>query len=588
MSLTAAFQIGRSGLNAAQVGIQVTGNNLSNAATPGYTRQGVTLNPSPEYRSGNVMLGRGVEVAGVRRMVDDAIQGRLFSGTADDAGAQANLRLLSGVESTLNELSDQNLDLSSQLSDFFNSWSELANTPNQSSARALVVQKGQSLASFVRSLSQDLVDQRNAVDTELRQTVTNANDLLDQVARLNVEIVSAEQGGANAGAASGLRDRRDALLTRLSEFMDISSIEQPSGAVDVLVGSTPIVLAGVSRGVQLSTELVDGETVLSVTTKDKNEKLTIDKGRVGSLLSRREDLVNNTLDTLDTLSQRIIFEVNRVHSTGFGLTPYTNLTGSTRVAPGDLTRSLNDPANTTFADQPFQAKSGSFLITVTDVNTNSSQSVQINVDLDGLDAANLPGYTNDTSITSLSAAIAAALGPRGTSAVNTQGQLSVSAASGYKISFAEDTSGVLATLGVNSYFTGTGAADIDVRKDLLTTPGLLAVAQRSNGNTTDNAGALAIANIRGKPLNELDGNSVLSYWDQAVQAVGVRTDAAKTSAGAAQTVKENLEAQRAAISGVSTDEEAINLITYQNLYQANARFISTVNELTQTLINLAR
>lgn len=588
MSLSAAFQIGRSGLTAAQVGIQVTGNNLANAATPGYTRQQVSLNPSSEYRLGSLLLGRGVEVAGIRRTVDAALQNRTLDGTADDAAAQSDFTLLSTVESTLNELSDSNLDLSSQLSDFFNAWSELANTPNQSSARSLVVQKGQSLASFVQSIHQDLVDQRGSVDTELRQRSRDADDLLSRIAGLNVQIVAAEQGGRSDGAASGLRDQRDTLLGKLSELTEISAIEQPSGAVDVLVGSTPIVLGGVSRGVQLSTEIVNGETTVKVTTKDKNEKLNIEKGALGSLLARREDLVNGTIDALDTLAQRVIFEVNKVHSTGSGLTPYTSLTGERRVAPADLTRSFNDPANTTFASLPFKPRSGVIQLTITDTTTNSSQTVQVPVDLDGLTNANLPGYADDTSITTLAAALNTALGTRGTSGVNTQGQLSLNAASGYKVSFREDTSGVLAALGVNSYFTGTGASDIGVRSDLLTAPNLLAVASSSNGTAVDNGAALAIAGIRGRPLTELGGQSVLDYWSQAVQTVGVRTDAAKTAAGASSAVRQNLESQRAAISGVSTDEEAINLITYQSLYQANARFISTVNELTQTLINLAR
>jgi flagellar hook-associated protein 1 FlgK len=591
VSLTAAFQIGRSGLNAAQVGIQVTGNNLANAATPGYTRQQVFLNPAAEYRLGNLMLGRGVEVAGVRRMVDGALQDRLMKGTADDAGAQTNLRLLSGVEATLNELSDQNLDLSSQLTGFFNAWSELANTPNQASARALVVQKGQSLAAFMRSMQQSLVEQRTAVDTELRQTISNADDLLTQVARLNTQIVTAEQGGSasgNEGAAAGLRDQRDQMLSRLAELMDVSTIEQPSGAVDVLVGSTPVVLAGISRGVQLVTQVVDGETQVHLATKDKNEKLNLTSGQIGALLGRREDLVNDTLNTLDTLAQRLIYEVNRVHSTGSGLTPYTALTATTRIPAGSESLALNDPTNAAMADLPFKPTSGSFLLNITDTTTNSTQTVQINVDLDGLTSANTPGFTDDTSLLTLASSIATALGSRGSVGIDAQGRLGINAASGYKLSFSQDSSGVLAALGLNSYFTGTGASDIDVRSDLLSAPGLLAVAQTSGGTTTDNAAALAVSAIRNKTLSELGGNSLTQYWEQAAQAVGVRTDSAKTAAGAASAVKSNLEAQRSAISGVSTDEEAINLINYQRLYEANARFISTVNELTQILINLAR
>jgi flagellar hook-associated protein 1 FlgK len=583
MSLNAAFQIGRTALTAAQVGIQVTGNNISNASSPGYTRQQVMLNPSSSYRLGNINLGRGVDVAEIRRMTDQALQGRLLAGTAADAGAQTDFRLLSNVEATLNELSGS--DLTTQLGRFFNAWSELANAPATSAARSLVVQQGKSLAGFVKTMRQSLVDQRNQADTELAQTASRANDLVTQIANLNTAVVSAEQG--TAGGAASLRDQRDQLVGQLAQLMDVSTVEQPNGSLDVLVGSTPVVLAGTARGVQFIQEAQNGQTVVRIATRDNSENLIIASGQLGSLLARREDLVNDTLASLDTLSQRLIYEVNKIHSTGSGTQPLTSITASNAVGATDLALAFNDPTNKTFAQLPFRPKSGSFLVTITDTATNSAQTVRINVDLDGLDNANNPGFANDTSLTSLTASISAALGSRGTATITGDGKLKLDAASGYKLSFGEDTSGVLATLGMNSFFTGTGSSDIDVRADLATNPGRLSTAQSVGGQPSDNGAALAIAALRNQPVAELGNNSINAYWDQAVQSVGTRTDSAKTTAGAAAAVKQNLEAQRAAVSGVSIDEEAVNLISYQRLYEASARYINVVNDMTQTLINLA-
>jgi flagellar hook-associated protein 1 FlgK len=106
------------------------------------------------------------------------------------------------------------------------------------------------------------------------------------------------------------------------------------------------------------------------------------------------------------------------------------------------------------------------------------------------------------------------------------------------------------------------------------------------GTPADNAAALAITGLRDLNLDGLGGRSISQSWQDEVQSIGLRTDAAMTRADATTLVRQNLDAQRTAVSGVNVDEEAINLLTYQRQYQGAARFISVVDELTQTLINL--
>ena len=148
--------------------------------------------------------------------------------------------------------------------------------------------------------------------------------------------------------------------------------------------------------------------------------------------------------------------------------------------------------------------------------------------------------------------------------------------------------GLLATLGVNSYFTGTSAADISVNNEVIASPSLLSAGNVVDGQSNDNGAAMGIVALRDTPLSALNGTTFNGQWDQAVQSIATQTDAAKTTTEAATTVKESLDAQRSAISGVNVDEEAINLITYQRQYQASARFISVVDDLTQTLLGLVR
>jgi flagellar hook-associated protein 1 len=580
MGLTSSLTIGRSALSAAQVAIQVTGNNFANASTPGYSRQIVDLTPAAEARQGRFVLGRGVDIGGIRRQVDTALQSRLWAATSNDAAASMNSSLLSQLEATINELSDN--DLSSEFARFFQSWSELANSPNREGARALVVQQGKTLAGAIRALRSDLAGMRGQVDTQLGANVLQADNLLTQVADLNVQIVNAETGSATA---NGLRDQRDQLVAQLSELMDVSTIEQPNGALDVLVGSTPVVLNGVSRGIELRRVTEDGSTSVSVRVKADGTELSVKSGAVGGLLAQRGQAVNEVIDRLDKVSSQLIFQVNRIHSSGYSQTPITSVTG-TRVMPAiDAARALNDPANSVMGALPFKPVNGGFNVTMTNVQTGQTQTVRVNVDLDGINSSGAQGFQDDTSVNSLAAELANI--PNLAATVNADGTLSIDAGSGYTVAFSEDSSGVLAALGVNTYFTGQDASDIDIRQALVDSPGLLSTGKLVGGQPSDNGAALDIVGLRDAANTELGGESLSGSWRGAVQKIGADAGAAQTRASAAGTVRESLEAQRQAVSGVSLDEEAINLLNYQRMYQGAARFITAVDELTQTLLAMA-
>lgn len=579
MSLSTSLQIGRSALTAGQMAIQIAGNNVSNATTPGYSRQTLSLTPTQDTRFGGNFIGRGVNVQAIRRQVDDALQARLWSGLSAESAGSTDLRLLGGVENVMNALGGTNL--STQLNAFFNSWSTLADTPGAGGPRALVVQQGQQLSSYVKNLRSQLVDQRLQVDRELGTSVLRADDLLSQIANLNTQIVTAENG---QGVANGLRDQRDALITELSKFMDITAVQQANGNVDILVASQPVVLAGQTRGLQLKFEDDNGTTVISVTTRDNQEKLAITSGTVGSLMRQRNELVTDTIQRVDNIARNLIHEVNRIYSQGSNGQPVSSYQGLTAVGASDLARSFNDPANATFQALNFRPTSGKFSVTVTNNATGSSQTVNIPIDLDGINSSFAPGFANDTSMNSLIASLNGVSNLTATTGPN--GGLVVNAASGFSVSFSDDTSGVLAVLGVNTYFTGTDASDIAVRSDLVASPATLNAARTENGARADNGAALALSRLRSQTITGLNGETFNAAWNGATQAVAVRVTSSKTNAEATKLVRENLDAQRSSISGVSMDEEAINLVNYQRQYQAGARFISVVDEMTQTLLQL--
>ena len=175
--------------------------------------------------------------------------------------------------------------------------------------------------------------------------------------------------------------------------------------------------------------------------------------------------------------------------------------------------------------------------------------------------------------------------PNVTAAVNAERAFTLTADSGYEISFSDDTSGALAALGINTFFTGRSANTIEVNQVLLDDPTVLAVGAGHVPGSNDTA--LAIAALQDVALDELGGVSLREYWQNSVNSLAVRTSAANAAVESAQLVRESLYSQVQAVSGVSLDEESINLLTFQRQFQAAARFISVIDETLQILLNLA-
>jgi flagellar hook-associated protein 1 FlgK len=365
--------------------------------------------------------------------------------------------------------------------------------------------------------------------------------------------------------------------------MDVTPVEQANGSLDILVGSTPVVLGARSRGIELQRRTENGQLAVSVNVREDGQALSIDGGQIGASLANRDGAIARTIDKLDTLTSQLIFEVNKLHSTGSNASGFTTTRGSLSIPTADRALALNDPTNQTFAGLPFRAVSGGFTIQVK-APGGATQSVRVNVDLDGRDASGAIGFGGDTTPEDIRAALDAV--PGITAQFGADGKLKLDADPGFSFSFSDDSSGALAVLGVNSYFTGTSASDIDIRQELKDSPSLLATGRLDNGTFVENGAALAIAGLQDRSLSALGGQSINAWWIDSAQQLGVEADAAKNHAEATTIVRESLDAQRNAVSGVSIDEESVNLLTFQRQYQGAARFISIVDEMTQTLIAL--
>lgn len=568
MSITGALQIGRSGLVAGQAGIEAAGNNLANVSTRGYHRQRVELIPQGrEQLVSGGFLGRGVVVQQIVRQIDQALEARIRSSVSDQSASLVRQEILEQIETLQNEFSDN--DLSTHLSEFFNAFSALANNPQDLATRSLVVQQAQTLTTFAKGLRSDLLDLRTQVDGQIDTAVNTANDLLGRIQETNRLIAEVEGGGR--AEAHDLRDQREILLTELSEYLDISVVEQPNGPLDVFVGSLPLVLNGKSRGLEVRRETVDGQLNISVNISADGSPLKPTSGKIAALTGSRQDDIIGAVDTLDQFTHQLIFEVNRLHSQGQGLDGYDELTSDFRVEDSAL--ALNDPDT----GLSFTPEHGSFQLHVTQTSTGQRNTSVIDIDLDGI------GPGGDTTLDSLAASIDAVAGV--TASVTADGRLNIQAdGNDLTLTFSDDTSGVLASLGLNSFFTGTDATNAQVHQSIQDDPARIAAAL---GHVVgDNRNAQAIAALRDQPLDELSGRSITDFWGRHVEDYALRTSRAGNKIDSDSLVRETLQAQQQSISGVNVDEEAIDLLAFQRAYQGSARFISVVDELMQTLLSL--
>lgn len=565
MSLIGALNIGSTALAVSQTQLQTTGNNIANANTPGYTRQvaGQVALPTQQIQPGR-FIGTGVDLTGIKRQIDQALESRLRAATSDTAAADNSQQWLGRVESTFNALSGN--DLSAQLSTFFNSWSNLANTPQNAGLRQVVLANGGTVAQTFQDLRGQLVNLSGDSTGQLKTLAGQANDLAQRVADLNAQIVVTE--GGTGGTAGSLRDARDQALKQLSQLVDVQTIEQPSGAVNVYVGSEPLVSNAQNRGIAVKQGTVNGLAINSVVFKADGGTINITSGQLGSLNTVQKQ-VGDAVAKLDSQANALIFQLNKIHASGQGLQGAAGFTASNTVT--DPTVALNNPKS----GLKFSANNGSFVIHVKQTGTGLVTSTLVQVDLNG--------QPTDTTLNSLKSSLA---GINGVNATIANGRLSIAAASpDVQISFSQDSSGALSALGINNFYTGGNARDIAVNQTLAAQPSLLAAAK--NGSPGDNQTALAIAALEGQPIASLNGASLKDSYQALVNGIATSTSAAKTNAEAAKSITDTLQAQRDALSGVSIDEEAINLLKQQRAFQGAAKLITAVDEMMKTLLAMA-
>jgi flagellar hook-associated protein 1 len=565
MSLFSTIQSSATALQVNQLGLQVVSNNVANANTPGYIRQELVQSTGPSVLVGGVVLGYGVRATGVQQKYDQFTADQLRSTSSELAMSKTLDDNYGQIESLFNEMTS--IDLSTKMSNFSNSIQDALNQPGNTSLKRLVVEQGQTLATSIRKIDSQLQGVQKQINQGIHSAATEINRLIGGIAKLNVQIVKMEGGGAVASDAVGLRDQREQLLNSLANYIDIHTSEQTSGSMTVFVGGDYLVAEGIQRPVTVKLNDNGEKSFFEIRTADTDMPLQIAGGQVKGLYDSRDKAAGNVSAKLDEFTRTLIEQFNTIHSQGQGTSGFNKVTGT--YAADDVSAPLD------LAGLPVQVQNGEFEIQVSDFQTGLTNTHVIRV--------RITGGTDDTTLEDVRAAIQAISGLN--AKLTPDGKLQINSAS-EKISFSfqNDSSKFLAAVGINTFFTGTNASTIAVNSVVAGNPAMFAASLSGVGGGTDNA--LLLAQAFDQPINRLNGESLKQSFETMVinttQDINVQ---AGITDGLANFQKV-LESKLIGITGVNLDEEAVKMIYYQRAFQANSRVIQASSDMLDVLMQL--
>jgi len=565
MSLLGSLQIANNALFASQVGLQVTGNNIANANTPGYIRQRPVFTPAGTQLIGNLPLGLGVQVEGIVQQSDRFLSDRLRGAISDLAGSQAQEDAYVQLEAVVGELTDT--DLSTSMSNFFNSINDILNQPEDIAVRNLAVRQGATLADNIRRLDSRVTDVRGNVNNQIVSAAADINRLVAQVAKLNVNIVQTEGGTTTASDAVGLRDQREVALAELSKIVKVRVAEQPNGSVSVFAGGDFLVIEGEHRQVEVDYTSDRGLSAASINLSATDAPIAASGGKLAGLYSARDEVLGGFIDRLDELAATLTFEFNKIYSNGQGLTGLNEV--QSEFAVDNVAQALDQ------AGLPFTPVNGSFQVKVFNTRTGLTETTDVFVRLNGLNS--------DTTLESLASSLNSITGL--VASISPDRQLTITTDSPIlEFGFGSDTSHLLASLGINTFFSGSNSRDIGINSVVRSDASKFAASEGGGGEDTKIA--LQLAAFGDRPLESRNGETLSKQYESLVADVTQASAVTKAVSEGFSVYQQTLEGQYLGLTGVSIDEEAINMISYQRTYQASARLVATISELLNVLMNL--
>jgi flagellar hook-associated protein 1 FlgK len=635
MTLLSSLNTALSSLRAQMSALQTAGHNIANATTPGYSRQRVELETNIARNFITYQLGTGVRIKGVQRIVDNFLEASLQNASSKLGQLGVRQDTLERLEGMIQGSSESSIG--TQLDKLFSALSDLSARPEDISARVLVLEQADSLSASIRELAENIKSARESLNDQLKLTIEQVNRITSEIASLNKEIVKVEGAGTSPNAANDLRDRRGLLTKQLAEYLDLRAVEAPNGELNILVGGTFLV-NGTNSYALTTQDSVDKNSVISTVVMEDGGAINIKDGKIAGIINARDEDLRSIMQDLDALANSIILEFNKVQSTGQGLKRLSDITSNfslsrsdspisitgsvtsvitnntiidtSLIGSSDLTgqelffisgenylerreiSSFDSSTGTITLDKPlgqmpkpgdafqitslyFPITNGSFDFVLTDEVSGIQTKTNITVDLDKI--------SPDTTLEDIRDQINA-INPNISASITPDNRLRIQSLSGdLTFSFSNDTSGFLASIGLNQFFDGYSALNIKVNDNLMNNSALLSTG--TSNIKGDNTNALAFIDLRGLPL--VKGEATFEeFYRGILGTVGVDTAEFKERLENQKLLSTQLENQRERVSGVNIDEEAVNMLTNQRAYQASARLIAVVDSMLEILMSI--
>jgi len=314
------LEIGRRALLAQQLSLNLTGHNIANVNTPGFSRQDAIYSTAEPMNPGFGNVGTGVSIDEIRRIRSSFLDQQFRSESHRLGKWQFLASTWQQVEGVFQEPGDTGL--SAQMDKFWNSWQDLANNPESESARVALKEQASLLANSFHQLSNQLEDLQDSLDADIVTLSSQINGTAQQIAELNGSIAAAELTGHSA---NDLRDRRDYLVDQLSQWVNVSVLEQPSGSYTVLMGGMAIV-DGTSN-LELDTEVQSGGSGVAHRLFFKGTGIDVlnPGGTLEGILEARDTVVVERQAELDLMATELVSAVNNIHRQGYGLNGETDI-----------------------------------------------------------------------------------------------------------------------------------------------------------------------------------------------------------------------------------------------------------------------
>ena len=545
------------GLLAQQLAIEVTGQNVANVETEGYSRQDVSFEantPRGHIKYGGLhQLGTGVRIASIERAHDQFLFTQIMDEGDLTGSTEVKKEIFEQLEVLFNEGSGRSLN--DALSLFFSSIHDLATNARGLPERVDLISKAEHLASTFNQTGNQLFTIQRNIDATIETEVAEINTLTTQIGKLNESIHANEP--TSQYKANDLRDNRDRLVKELSKKIDIQLVQESDNQISLtLKDGTALVLKDqvfdLSTSINANNESFN-DVYIDIGSTTKNITSTIKGGELRGYLDMRDTEVESILDKMNILSGSFIQEFNSIHREGFGIDGSSGLDFFT---PLDVTVD-HDADNT-----------GTAVVSMTNASPTTVSVDEFEIAFTGSNEFTLNNLTTNASSGTFTFTTGSTFNIKDGFAVAISG----TAASGDKVTFSvsEDAASLMS---VSSTITADGQK--------------IAAGATTNG---DGGNALLMADLQ----NELVFNSVTwssesgsftfdEYYNAVVSTIGIKSFSAQAILRQQEGVMLQLNSRRESISGVSIDEEMIKMIKFQQAYNASARMISMVDEMLDTL-----